>query len=211
MSVAQPSVHWKRLFEPQAFPGWLTLGWKLVNALSNIDYLQQHLAGVWRFCQTPLGNILLIAVGLVWLAAVVFWPRKNEVEPSVLLPSPPVTPSTTAVSNADFLTNQAHEIAKIRLEQLADEAIMLVRLVPTRNSNQSTAAHLWSQFVARWRHDVIHNLQTYWGNDAVSYFASADGFNKYEPVGDIMDIAANPYRELLHSQKTLKELRRTLH
>jgi hypothetical protein len=63
--------------EPPALPGWITLGWKLVNALSNIEYLKIHLGGVWDFFVTPLGNVLLILCGLGWLALVVFWPRKS--------------------------------------------------------------------------------------------------------------------------------------
>lgn len=76
MSVAQSSVHWKRLREPEAIPGWLILGWKLLNAISNVDYLKQHIAAVWQFCKTPVGNVLLIFGGLAWLAAVVLWPRQ---------------------------------------------------------------------------------------------------------------------------------------
>jgi hypothetical protein len=77
MKTAQSSVHWKRLMEPPALPGWITLGWKLVGALSNIDYLKIHFGGVWQFFMTPLGNVLLILGGLAWLAAVVFLPRKS--------------------------------------------------------------------------------------------------------------------------------------
>lgn len=78
MSVAQSSVHWKRLMEPRALPAWITLGWKLVNALSNIEYLHIHLGGVWRFFVTPLGNVLLIIAGFLWLGVVVFWHRNKE-------------------------------------------------------------------------------------------------------------------------------------
>lgn len=141
----------------------------------------------------------------------VFAFRKKRTQPTEVSESRAnLNPTLPAITTSDLLTSQAHEIAKIRLEELADEAIMLVRLVPTKTANQSTSAHLWSQFVGRWRAQVVHVLQNHWGNDVVEYFASADGFNKHEAVGDILEVAANPYRELLHSQKTLKDLRRTL-
>jgi hypothetical protein len=107
MSVAQSPVHWKRLLEPPAVPGWLTLGWKLVNALSNIEYLQLHLGGVWRFCTTPLGNVLLILGGFLWLAVVVFWPRKSEPIGDLQLSTaetkeqPKPTPPNTTVTTYD--------------------------------------------------------------------------------------------------------------
>lgn len=213
MSVAQSSVHWKRLLEPPALPGWLTLGWKLVNALSNIDYLQTHLSKVWQFCTSPTGNVILIFLGLGWLAAVVLWPREETIQTNIgraISNTGPTLPAP-AISTSDLLTNQAHEQAKIRLQQLADDAMMLIRFAPTKNTNQTSTAHMWAQFVGRWRASVINILQTYWGNDAVAYFASADGFNKHEAVGDILEVTASPYRELLHCQKTLKELQRTLH
>lgn len=68
--------------EPQALPGWLTLGWKLISALSSIDYLQKNLSGFYRFCTSPLGNILLILGGLAWLAFVVFRPTNRSAETS---------------------------------------------------------------------------------------------------------------------------------
>jgi len=204
MSVAQPSVHWKRLLEPPALPGWLTLGWKLVNALSNIDYLQTHLGKVWQFCTSPTGNVILILLGLLWLAAVVLWPRQKDEELVAIREQLP------AISSSDLLTNQAHEIAKIRLEQLANEGILLVRFTPKKNANQSTAVQLWSEFVSKWKADVMHVLQSHWGNNAVTHFVSSEGFNEHEAVGDILDVAAKSYRDLLYRQKMLKELIRTL-
>jgi len=106
-----------------------------------------------------------------------------------------------------LLRNQASEIATRQLDQLTDDAVMLVRLVPKQGANESTAAHIWNAFYSEWRRKVIHALESQWGAKAVEFFASADGFNKDEAVGNVLQDAANPYRELLHDQRNLKNLR----
>jgi hypothetical protein len=118
--------------------------------------------------------------------------------------------SKTATSTSDLLANQAREIATIRLNRLADDAMMLVRLTPKKDANHKTACFLWNQFVSHWRSEVIKTLEDHWGNDAVAYFAEADGFNKHEPTGDVADDSADSYRELLYCQRNLKSLKHTL-
>ena len=81
MSVAQSSVHWKRLTQREAIPGWLLVFWKLMGELSTISFLHGTLtsvwSSVWAFLTSPSGNLVVILAGFVWLGFVILWPRSN--------------------------------------------------------------------------------------------------------------------------------------
>lgn len=83
MTISHLPVGAKRLFQGWAFPGWLLLGWKLLNFASNLAFVASGAAPVWRFLNSPLGNLLTIVIGLAWLFAVVLWPRRGDESRSV--------------------------------------------------------------------------------------------------------------------------------
>lgn len=81
MTIAQSSVHWKRLTQGWAIPGWLFLIWKLVGEISTLSFLRGSFGPAWKFITSPTGNLIVIIFGLAWLFAVVFWPRgEAEIE-----------------------------------------------------------------------------------------------------------------------------------
>lgn len=77
MNMSQLPVPVKRLFSPIALPGWLLLGWKVLNFVSNIAFAISGLKRAWTFLLSPLGNLLTTVFGLAWLFASAYVPRKD--------------------------------------------------------------------------------------------------------------------------------------
>ena len=99
-------IRLRRLVKPRAIFGWvLSAGialWKLlqlVGAISSGDFMltasgNSRVVAVWNFLTTPTGTVLLVAVGLIWLAVIVVWPTiKPASDQSKESPSDSVLPS----------------------------------------------------------------------------------------------------------------------
>lgn len=102
VTMSHLPVRVKRLFEGYALPGWLLLGWKLLNFVSNVVFATSRAGSVWRFLTSPLGNLLTILVGLAWLFAVALLPRREgkPTHPAAAVPVPAKTDSEADLCEA---------------------------------------------------------------------------------------------------------------
>jgi hypothetical protein len=170
--------------------------------------------------QHPISGLVLVAVLFLVAGALNVAPlllrlvRRDTVDPKV---EEDDDASITTLKHSDvegytssWLRNQAHQIASARLDELAADAILLQRTVPTEGVGQAKFCEVWATMVAKWRTDVISLLEKHWGAKEVAYFASAEGYNQNESVGSVLPDAADAYRALLYCQRNLKNLRRPL-
>jgi len=128
MTIAQPSSRWKGLFQPVAFPGWALLGWKFIETIHTLAFVNDHLGWLWKFLESPVGNLAAILLGLAWLALVVFFPRKLPVAPTATLAprqiwffSPGISvglnrSTSTVIVTLQILSTERAELTHVRVE-----------------------------------------------------------------------------------------------
>ena len=102
------------------------------------------------------------------------------------------------------------QIAKMRVDELTERSQMLIRRAPTQMDNIASFCQYWSDDAGTWRGEVYKLLERHWGNETAAEFVNSDGFNRNEPVGNVHDSASDAYRDLLHGQRNLKNIRRNL-
>lgn len=70
MQIGQFVISPRSLFRWRVLPGWLLLTWKLLSALSNVEFVANHkqqIQTAMQFFTTPGGNLIIIAVGILWI------------------------------------------------------------------------------------------------------------------------------------------------
>ncbi len=159
----------------------------------------------------PTSGLVLVAVLFIIAGVLNFAPLLLRFFPT-RLKEKFTQPKSSDVEGyaASLLRNQAYEIAKLQLDQLSETAQFLVIKVPVEGTDQGALCTFWAQSVSKWRSDVIQLLKKTWGDNVVADFADAEGFNRYEPVGNVLHGAADSYRDLLHCQRNLKNIKRAI-
>jgi hypothetical protein len=112
MTIEQSSVHWKRLTQGRAFPGWLLVIWKFAGNLSTLSFVRGSFGPAWTFLTSPAGNLLVTLAGFAWLAAVLLWPRHSQVADVEIPPAETIPiPSSPEITWADRM--EQDDAAKI--------------------------------------------------------------------------------------------------
>jgi hypothetical protein len=119
-------------------------------------------------------------------------------------------PVPTQINTLDLLSDQAKEIAKIRLKELADRANYLAGKVPMQDQNSERLFHFWAEEANNWGVVVQDVLTKHWGKGKLEQFTSLDGFNNQEQVGQVHKEVADAYRLLLFRQRSLTQVRANL-
>jgi hypothetical protein len=168
----------------------------------------------------PIGGLVVFAA-LFLIAGILnsmplllrFFPTKQSkelsattVKPSEIAPSKSNDPVGWASS---LLDNQVHEIARIRINELADRANYLRGRAPLDTEASRAFCEFWVEEANDWG-VVVQNILATWGKRESDAFTNLDGYNRFEAIGKINDAVADAYRLLLHRQRNLQNLRLSL-
>jgi len=121
-----------------------------------------------------------------------------------------IAPGPTQITTSNLLSDQAKEIAKIRLKELADRANYLAGNVPMQEQNSERFFRFWAEEANNWGIVVQDVLIKHWGKGKLEQFTSLDGFNNQEQVGQVHKEVADAYRLLLFRQRNLTQVRASL-
>src|ERR1035438_1901820 len=66
------------LFSRKAIPGWAMLTWDIIGILARLEWMGKKMNALWTFFTSPLGNIVLLIAGLLWLTAITVLPKLRK-------------------------------------------------------------------------------------------------------------------------------------
>jgi archaellum component FlaC len=107
-------INLRTAFKKITMPGWAILIYGAINAASNIEFVAEKakkMQPLFEFLTTPLGNTLLIILGIAWIVLVAS--RKPKA----------ATPESISISEADLNTEQTRGIKELndRIRELEGE------------------------------------------------------------------------------------------
>ena len=62
---------------------WLLFIWSAAEILERVEFIAQKMHDAREFIMTPGGAVFLLAISVLWLTAIVFWPNIKTFFPSL--------------------------------------------------------------------------------------------------------------------------------